>query len=80
MLCADAGVLRAVFLVTTVKKSRRRAVGSEATHAYRCIGIARPTFTLPIAPRRRRLTAIEAAAKVGKVMRRRVGRVQMQHR
>ena len=38
---------------------------------------ARPTHTLPIAPRWRRLTAIEAAAKAGKVMRRRVGRVLM---
>ena len=41
---------------------------------------ARPTHTLPIAPRWRRLTAFKTAAKAGKVMLRRVGRVQMQHR
>ena len=82
MFCADAGALCALFFLRPVsEKRRRRAVGSGATHAYISLHRkARPTHTLPIAPRWRRLTAIEAAAKAGKDMRRSVGGVQMQHR
>ena len=69
------------FLRPVSEKRRRRAVGSGATHAYISLHRkARPTHTLPIAPRWRGLTAIEAAAKAGKVMRRRVSRVQTEHR
>ena len=83
VLYADAGALCvcAFFFLRPVSKKGRRAVGSGATHAYISLHrTARPTNTLPLAPRWRRLTAIEAAAKTGKVMRPRVGRVQMQHR
>ena len=61
-----------VFFSTTGqrKKSSSCCGLSGATHAYRCIAQHAPRTHCP-------LTAIEAAAKAGKDMRRRVGRVQM---